>query len=134
MTLFECCVSAAILGGAAMAVTPSLTRARANYELDGQARQIASQLQYTRIKAVSRNQDCRMRIVTQSSYVVECQDLTWRADQLLVLPPGFRIAANATPAFHRRGNVSPAATISVSDVTGRTKQIVINITGRVRVQ
>ena len=134
MSILESCVSVAILSTAAMIAAPSLMRARETYELEAAARQVAGQLQSTRIKAVSRNEDCRIRITSEISYVIECQDPAWRTDQSILLRRGFRIAATASPEFHHRGNVSPAATITIWDSRGRSKRVIVNITGRVRVE
>ena len=48
-------------------------------------------------------------------------------------PKGFRIAANASPQFHKRGNASPAGTITISDSHLKSRRVIVNITGRVRV-
>ena len=134
MSLLESCVSVAIVSTVTVIAAPSLMRARESYELDAAARQVASHLQSARIKAVSRNQDCRIRVDSQATYLIECQDALWRVDENIVLRRGFRIAATASPEFHRRGNVSPAATITIWDTGGRSKRVIVNITGRVRVE
>ena len=133
MSLIESCVSVSIVSAIVVFAAPSLIRARENYELDAVARQVAGKMQWTRIKAISRNRDCRIRVNSQTSYVIECEDSTWRADETVTLPRGFRITANAAPQFHKRGNASPAATLTVWDRHSKTKQIIVNITGRVRV-
>jgi type II secretory pathway pseudopilin PulG len=134
MSLVECCISVAIVAAGAMAVMPSLTGARKTYELEAAARQIAGQLQKTRIRAVSRNEDCRIRVTSETSYIIECQDPLWRIDESVALQKGFRMTATASPEFHHRGNVSPSATITVWDSGGRSKSVIVNITGRVRLQ
>jgi hypothetical protein len=55
-------------------------------------------------------------------------------DSTVTMPRGFQIIASASPQFHKRGNASPAATLTIWDVHSHSKQVVINITGRVRVQ
>jgi hypothetical protein len=74
-----------------------------------------------------------MRVSSPTSYVVECQYPEWRADEAVVLPAGFRITATASPEFHVRGNVAPTATLTVWDKRSKTKRVIVNITGRVRV-
>ena len=133
MSLFEACTSMAIIATIVFFGAPSLIRARENYELDAVARQVAAKLQSTRIKAISRNRDCRIRVNSTASYVMECQYPDWRPDETVVLPRGFRITATASPEFHVRGNVAPAATLTVWDKNSRTKRVIVNITGRVRV-
>jgi Tfp pilus assembly protein FimT len=133
MSLLESCVSIALISTVALFAAPSLMKARENYHLDALARQVAGKMHSTRIKAISRNRDCRMRVDSAASYVIECQDPVWRTDEIVVMPRGFRITATAAPEFHPRGNVAPTATLIVWDAHSRTKRVVVNITGRVRV-
>jgi hypothetical protein len=137
MSLMETCASVAIISTVVFFATPSLIRARDNYHLDQTTRSLAGKMQWTRLKAISRDRDCRIRVISTVSYAVECKDptwLIWLADETVTLPRGFQIVANATPQFHKRGNASPAATITISDRRNNSKQVVVNITGRVRVQ
>ncbi len=133
MSLLESCASIAIVSIMVVFAAPSLIKARENYQLDAVARQVAGKMQWTRIKAISRNRDCRVRVNSQTSYVIECQYADWFADETVVLPNGFRITATASPEFHARGNVAPTATLTVLDTHSASKHIVVNITGRVRV-
>jgi len=134
MTLLESCVTVTIISITAVVAVPSLVRARENYQLDAAARQLAGNMQWARIKAVSRNRDCRLRVTSPVTYAIECEDPFWKPDENAVLPQGFRITANAAPQFHRRGNVSPTATITVFNSQGRSRRVIVNITGRVRVE
>ena len=134
MTLLESCVTVAIISVTTITAVPSLIRARENYALDATARQVAGNMQMARMKAVSRNRDYRLRVTSTASYMIECEDPSWRPDEIVFIPGGFRIAANASPQFHRRGNASPAATITVWNNSGRSKRIIVNITGRIRVE
>jgi hypothetical protein len=134
MSLLESCASIAIVSTLVLFAAPSLMRARENYELDAVARQVAGKMQWTRIKAISRNRDCRIRVSSPTTYVIECQYPDWRPDETVVLPRGFRITSSASPEFHLRGNVAPSATFTVWNSRSRTKLVTVNITGRVRVQ
>jgi len=133
MSLLESCAALAIISSVTVFAVPSLIKARENYQLDAVARQIAGKMQLTRIKAISRNRDCRMRVNSEASYVIECQYPEWRTDETVVLPRGFHLTATASPEFHARGNVAPTATLTVWDIHLKSKRIVVNITGRVRV-
>src|SRR6185295_15674332 len=106
MTLLESCASVALISTTVIFAAPSLIKARENYQLNAVARQVATKMQWTRIKAISRYRDCRMRVTTPITYTIECQDSTWRTDEIVTLPRGFRITATATPEFHMRGNVA----------------------------
>jgi hypothetical protein len=133
MSLLETCAGVAIVAGIVFFAAPSLIRARDNYQLDQTTRQVAGQMQWTRIKAISRDQDCRLRVILTTSYVVECKGSVWLIDETVALPAGFQLSATATPVFHKRGNVSPAATVTIWDRHFNSKSVVVNITGRVRV-
>ena len=134
MSLVETCTGVAIMSGIVFFAAPSLIRARDNYQLDQTTRQVAGQMQWTRIKAISRDRDCRLRVISTTSYVIECKESAWAVDETVTLPAGFQITASATPQFHKRGNASPAATITIWDRRFNSKSVVVNITGRVRVE
>src|SRR5262245_48727946 len=134
MTLLESCTSVAIVSTMVLFAGPPLMRARENHQLDTVARQVAGKMQWARIKAISRNHDCRIRVNTARTYLIECQQQDWRTDEIVTLPQGFRLTATASPEFHSRGNVAPTATLTVWNVRSKTRRIVVNITGRVRVE
>jgi hypothetical protein len=134
MTLLESFAGLAIAGTVVIFAAPSLITARENYQLEAVARHVAGKVQWTRIKAISRNRDCRVRVTSPASYVTECQYPDWRTDETITLPRGFRITATASPEFHVRGNASPAATLTVWNNRSKTKRVVVNITGRIRVE
>ena len=134
MTLLESSVAVAILSVTAIVAVPPLIRARESYELDSTARQVAGNLQSARVKALSRNRDYRVRVTSPVTYAIEREDPTWKLDEALLVPRGFRITANASPQFHRRGNTSPTGTITVWSPSGRSKKIIVNITGRIRIE
>src|SRR5688572_5297998 len=127
MSLLESCVTVAIISITTVIAVPSLIRARETYELDAVARQVAGKMQQTRVKAVVRNRDCRFRVNSEVSYLLECEDPSWIPEENVVLPRGFRITANAAPRFHRHGNASPTATITVWDGRSRSKRVIVNI-------
>ena len=133
MSLLESCAGVAIVSTFVVFAAPSLIRARENYQLDAVTRQVAGNMQWTRIKAISRSRDCRIRVNSETSYVIECQDPNWTADETVALPRGFRITANASPQFHKRGNASPSGTLTIWGSNAKSKQVIVNITGRVRV-
>ena len=133
MSLLESCMSVVILSTAAMITVPSLVRARESYELDAAARQVAGKMQLARIKAVAGNRNCRVRVNSNVSFVIECEDVSWRTQESFVLPRGLRMTATASPEFHRHGNASPAGTIVIWNSGGRSKRVIVNIAGRVKV-
>jgi hypothetical protein len=43
------------------------------------------------------------------------------------------MTANASVEFHKRGNAAPAGTLTITGSHSQSKQVVVNITGRVRI-
>jgi Tfp pilus assembly protein FimT len=134
MTLLESCASIAIVSAVVVFAAPSFIKVREMYELDAVARQVAGKMQWTRIQAISRNRDCRMRVASESSYIIECEDPNWTVQEEVLVPKRFRLTATAAPEFQSRGNVAPAATFTLWDERSNTKRVIVNITGRVRVE
>jgi hypothetical protein len=137
MSLTESCIVVAIVSTTMAIASPSLIRARETYLLQSEARTVAGRLHAARISAIMRNRDCRVSVSTPAAYVLECQASAAGDRNVLenaVLPEGFTISANARPQFHRHGNVSPAATLSVCNRFGRCLKVIVNINGRVRIQ
>ena len=96
----ESCLCVAILSIFTFFAAPSLIRARDNYQLELVARQVAGNSEWARVKAISRSPDCR--VISTTSYVMECLDPVWLPDQTVTMPQGFQIFANASPQFHKR--------------------------------
>ena len=93
MSLLEICIGLGILSLLVFFAAPSLVRARDNYELDQTTRQVAGQMEWTRLKAITRDQDCRFRLTSNTSYVIECKGFNWLADETITLPRGFQITS-----------------------------------------
>jgi len=98
------------------------------------AHDVATKMYAAKIAAITRNRDCRLRVTSAASYITECQSSVWEPLETITLPRGITISANARPEFHRRGNVAPAATITVWDSLGHSVRVIVNINGRVRIQ
>jgi len=73
-------------------------------------------------------------VTSASSYVIECDEGSWRTIERLPMPRGITMNANARPEFHRRGNVSPTATVTLRNGVGTIRRVIVNVNGRVRIQ
>jgi hypothetical protein len=133
MTLTESCVAALVVFTVMATSLPAVNRARKIYTLRSAAHEVAARMHSTRIAAITRNRDCRMRVTSSTSYVIECEDTLWTIIEHITLPKGIAVAANGRPEFHRRGNVSPTATFTVRNDAGIVR-IIVNVNGRVRLQ
>jgi Tfp pilus assembly protein FimT len=134
MSLTETCLGLAIATSITIMATPSLLRAREEYALKAASRDVATKMYAAKIAAITRNRDCRLRVATTTSYVIECQSATWENIDAVTLPRGITVSANARPEFHRRGNVAPAGTVTVWDSDGHSIHVIVNINGRIRIQ
>ena len=134
MSLIETCIAILIVAVLTTMAIPSLLQSRDNYLLQSAAADVATQMHQARVRAISRNTDCRLRVTTSVSYAVECQEPVWAVVQSVVLPKGFTISANARPEFHRLGNVAPAATVTLTNSAGRSRKVVVNTAGRIRLE
>jgi hypothetical protein len=132
MTLIESCLSAGIIATVTLLAVPSFVQTRNEYLLNAAAHDVAAKLYAARVRAIARNVDCRFRVTSAVTYAVECEDPVWAVTDTVVLPRGLTVDANARPEFHRLGNVSPTATITVSGPKGRQRKVIVNNGGRVR--
>ena len=133
MSLLEACLSVAVITTSSMIAIPKVIHVRQNYVLNAAARDVATKMHLARINAVARNRDCRLRTTSAASYVVECAVPVWAVIESVVLPRGITIAGTS-PEFHRRGNVVPAGTMTLSNQAGLQKRVIVNNIGRIRVQ
>jgi Tfp pilus assembly protein FimT len=134
MSLAETCVSAVIISVAVMIALPSLVQTRDDYVVKSAARDVASKLHAARIRAISRNINCRLQVTSSVIYAVECQDPVWLVTETVTLPRGMTIVQNAPPEFHRLDNVVPTTTITMSNAKGRQKKVIVNNGGRIRIE
>jgi type II secretory pathway pseudopilin PulG len=134
MSLVETCVAIAIILAVTLVAVPSLLQSRDDYIVQSAANDVAPKMHSARIRAISRNIDCRLRVISPETYAVECMDPVWVVTETIALPRGMTIAQNAPPEFHRPGNVVPTATITVSNTAGRLKKVIVNNGGRIRIE
>lgn len=134
MSLTESCIAALVVSTAMAVSLPSLNRARQAYALRSAAHEVAAAMQLARISAISRNRDCRLVVTAATSYAIECEDNPWTVIERFTTARGITLEANARPEFHRRGNVSPTATLTLRNTAGAIRRVIVNVNGRVRIQ
>ena len=134
MSLVESCIAIVIIAVVTLFAIPSLLQSRDDYVVQSAANDVASKMHSARIRAISRNVDCRLRVISAAAYAIECLDPIWVVTETVALPRGMTIVQNTPPEFHRLGNVVPTATITVSNAKGRQKKVIVNNGGRIRIE
>lgn len=96
--------------------------------LSSAARQVATDLQVARMRAISQNTSYTVTFSGSTySYSGDSRDVS-------ALYPGITIqSASANPVFSSRGTASTTATITLTNGSAQ-KQVIINAVGRVNVQ
>jgi type IV fimbrial biogenesis protein FimT len=152
LTLLEIALVLALLsifsGIALLEMRPFVSRTR----LHTGARQVNGDLQFVRAKSISQNRRFRVtfRAATNDYIVERNEDSTWYrhllhghstaevADAAVTLPPGVRIIAvnsGSDVIFLPRGSVDGGMTITLGTTTGEeTRQVIVNLAGRVRIE
>ena len=133
-TLLETCMVAAVIWVLSVISVPSFVRAQQRFVLSSTAYEVRSELHRARILAITRNQDCRLRVTSPNTYLLECQTPAWVSVRLTYLPAGVSISANNRPDFHPMGNAGPLASITVWNESGDRRKIIVSRGGRIRME
>ncbi|RMF85965.1 MAG: type II secretion system protein GspH [Nitrospinota bacterium] len=139
-TTNELLVVLIIVGLLAVFTTPSLSRWLSHFNLNSAARDIASELQLARLKAIAQNTPFRISFDTQNkSYQVEREVSpgTWErvgTANTLPLRVHFR-QVTAAPVFHPNGTATGRTAITLQDAQGtHTISIIVSPTGYIRIE
>ena len=138
-TTVELMVVTAIAGILVTVAIPHLARWRALLRVNAAARTIASDLQLSRMNAISQNARFRVNFnTTDETYQLQkWQAGTWQTvkDGAKSLPKEVDLVSVSTdPVFQTLGNTLGSATIVVQNTLGRTRTVNVSSTGRVKVQ
>jgi Tfp pilus assembly protein FimT len=118
---------------------PRLSQMRAPYALAAASRQVATDLQSARLRAIARNARYRVRFdASAKTYVFERETTvnTFVADGATQkLPAGVSLTAPspANPIFDTRGMLPADVTVSVSVPGAGTRTVTVNVLGRTTV-
>jgi len=155
ITLIEACITLTVATVVAVGAAPNMQQLLEARRFDGIANQLASDLQFTRISAVARNEKVRFTLQTDadgSCYVIHTGNAgacpCGAASGQAVCGSGAReIRTVRLPAFDRvlvqanvasilfdpvHGTSTPAGTVRVIGSNGRELRHIVNVMGRVR--
>ena len=131
-SLVEMLVVIALMGVLLVIAIPNIVQFSSGFKLGGAAREVATDLQYARLLAVKENRDIRVDFSTNSYQVVRVSGGTVVKSRSFSTDYSNVTLTNVSITFYSRGN-SNANTVTVS-IPGRTKNVTVAPTGRVKVQ
>ena len=126
----------AMLGVAAilMAVAiPNFMSTLPGLRLNDAARQIATDLQQIRMKAIAQNFPYQITFSSTTYVLQKCSGSCTNESGNIVVPQGITITATAAPQFQPRGTVTAATTIRLSNGSSN-KWVCVRTVGRVNIQ
>lgn len=137
-TLLELITTLAIFSILAAIAVPVWDTLLPDYQLNSAARQLATEYQSARNRAMAQYRRFRIVFDSTTTYRVERENTPGVADYTLFsgpksLPEGVTVASSGTPVFQTRGDASPQANITLTNSKGATKVVAISSTGRVEI-
>ena len=139
-TLMELIVAIAIASTVMGVAIPSFLSWLPTLRLSSAARQVATDLQVARMKAISQNVKFRISFVGSvpgaSTYLLQKDNGgTFVTDSgPFSLPEGITVSAlSATSEFQPRGTVNSASDITLRNINSETKLIQVAVVGRVKI-
>jgi Tfp pilus assembly protein FimT len=132
-TVGEMMATVSILGILAAVGIPAFTRTLPGLRLTDAARQVATELQHVRMKAISRGIPQQVTFSTSSYVLQQCNGACTNESGNIALPAGITATAATAPRFEPRGTVTTAAAITLSNGTNQ-QYVCVRTIGRVNIQ
>ena len=134
-TLLDVVIASGIMLVLLAVGVPNLSRLRSPYALAGATRQIAADLQATRLRAIARNVSYRVNFdVAHGSYTIErSQAGSWVADSApQPLPRGTQLGtvSPGNPVFDTRGMLPAQVTVPVTVSGSGSRTVTVNVLGK----
>jgi prepilin-type N-terminal cleavage/methylation domain-containing protein len=112
---------------------PSFLSTLPGLRLTDAARQIATDLQQTRMKAIAQNIPYQINFSTTTYVMQRCNGSCTNDGGNIALPDGITVTASATPRFQPRGTAVADATITLSNGSSSTR-VCVKTVGRISIQ
>ena len=134
-TLLDVVIASGIMLVLLAVGVPNLSRLRSPYALAGATRQIAADLQATRLRAIARNVSYRVNFdVAHGSYTIErSQAGSWVADSApQPLPSGAQLGtvSPGNPVFDTRGMLAAQVTVPITVSGSGSRTVTVNVLGK----
>lgn len=132
-TVAELMTTVAVMGIMAAIAMPMLRGTLPGLRLSDAARQVATDLQQIRMKAIAQNIPYQISFSTSTYVLQKCSGACTDDSGNIVLPEGITVTASATPQFQPRGTAAASATITLSNGSAQ-KWVCVKTVGRVSIQ
>jgi prepilin-type N-terminal cleavage/methylation domain-containing protein len=111
----------------------AFTRTLPGLRLTDAARQVATELQHVRMKAIAKGISQQITFSTSSYVLQQCNGTCTDDSGNIALPTGITATAATAPRFEPRGTVNTASAITLSNGTAQ-KFVCVKTIGRVNIQ
>jgi Tfp pilus assembly protein FimT len=133
LTVHELMTVVGVIGILAAIGIPNFSRSLPGLRLTDAARQVATELQHVRMKAIARGIPQQVTFATSSYVLQQCNGTCTNDSGNIALPEGITVTAATAPRFEPRGTVLAPASIQLSN--GATqKYVCVKAIGRVNIQ
>jgi len=132
-TIAELMTTIAVMGILTAIAMPMLLNTLPGLRLSDAARQVATDLQQLRMKAIAQNVPYQVTFSTNTYVLQRCSGLCTNDSGNIVLPEGITVTATAAPQFQPRGTASASTTITLSNGSAQ-KWVCVKTVGRVSIQ
>jgi prepilin-type N-terminal cleavage/methylation domain-containing protein len=112
---------------------PSFLSTLPGLRLTDAARQVATDLQQTRMKAIAQNIPYQISFSTSTYVLQKCNGSCTNDSGNIALPDGITVTASTAPQFQPRGTAAADATITLSNGSSSTR-VCVKTVGRVNIQ
>ena len=112
---------------------PSFLSTLPGLRLRDAARQVATDLQQIRMKAIAQNIPYQISFSTSTYVLQRCNGSCTNDSGNIALPDGITITASTAPQFQPRGTAAADATITLSNGSSSTR-VCVKTVGRVNIQ
>jgi len=112
---------------------PSFLSTLPGLRLTDAARQVATDLQQVRMRAIARNIPYQISFSTTSYVMQRCNGACINDGGNIALPDGITVTASTVPQFQPRGTAAADATITLTNGSSTTR-VCVKTVGRVNIQ
>ncbi len=132
-TVGELMAGISILGILTALGMPAFTRTLPGLRLSDAARQVATELQHVRMKAIAQGITQQISFSTTTYTLQRCNGVCTNDSGAIALPEGITAVASTVPQFQPRGTATSASTIALTNGT-QQKFVCVTPIGRVNIQ